>query len=48
MTGFLHAVDADGTVTAEVKNPAVPLSLLKEILHWNAECCTDKDIIARL
>ena len=48
MTGFLHEVNADGTVTAEDKNPADSLSLLKEILHWRAECCTDKDIIAHL
>ena len=46
--GFCNAVNSDGAITAEVDNPAVTLSLLKEILYWKAEHCTDTDVIARL
>lgn len=41
-------MNSDGAITAEVDNPAVSLSLLKEILYWKAEHCSDKDVIARL
>ena len=43
-----NTVNSDGTITVKVHNPAVSVDLLKEILCWKAERCTDKDVIARL
>ena len=37
-----------GDVKAEVENPAVSSNLLKEILKWQGEGSTMKDIIIRL
>ena len=45
---LFSAVNSDGTITAEVSNPAVTQSLLKELLYWKTEHCTDRDIIGRL
>lgn len=50
---FIHsieitAVNPDGSITAEIPNPAVSPELLREILLLKAEHCTDKDIITHL
>ena len=50
---FVHsivitAVNPDGSITAEVPNPAVSPELLKEILLLKVEHCTDSDIITHL
>ena len=44
----LILANPDGSITALVKNDAVEPSLLKEILYWKVEHCTDQDVIARL
>ena len=35
-------------ISAQVHNPAVSNSLLKEIWQWKTEGCSDVDVIARL
>ena len=38
----------DGQVVAEVPNPAVPTTLLEEILNWKMQGATTKDVLERL
>lgn len=38
----------DGTVVASEPNPAVDAALLKEILLWKLEGCSNDDVITRL
>ena len=40
--------DKDGSITAVNPNPAVPESVLKEILEWKKSGATEDDIIGRL
>ena len=41
-------MNPDGSITAEIPNPAVSPELLGEILLLKAEHCTDEDIITHL
>ena len=38
----------NGTIVASEPNPAVSEALLKEVLLWKIEGCTDDDVIIRL
>lgn len=42
------AVNPDGSVTANLPNPAVPVDTLKEILQWRNGGAEEDDIIDRL
>ena len=41
-------VNPDGSITALVANEAIKPGLLKQILCWKAEHCTDQYVITRL
>ena len=45
---LLYVGGPGGDVKAEVENPAVSSNLLKDILKWQGEGSTMKDIIIRL
>ena len=38
----------DGQFVAEYQNPAVPNTILKEILSWKAQGATAEDVLYRL
>ena len=38
----------NGVISAQVHNPAVSNTLLKEIWQWKTEGCSDVDVITRL
>ena len=38
----------DGQIVAEYQNPAVPKTILKEILSWMAQGATAKDVVQHL
>lgn len=40
--------NTDGSVTADVSNPAVNQILLAEILQWREDGCTEPDVVDRL
>ena len=39
---------SDDSISAEVVNPAVPSSLLEEIVAWKKQGATDVDVLSRL
>ena len=45
---FKFSGNADGTISAERKNPAVPITLVSEILSWKEQGASMEDIVDRL
>lgn len=45
---FYEIGKPDGTLGAQISNPAVPQTVLSEILSWRSEGATDMDVITRL
>ena len=43
-----HVGSPNGVISAQVHNPAVNDSLLKEIWQWKTEGCSDVDVITCL
>ena len=41
-------VFSDGQVVADIPNPAIPTSLLTEILSWKMQGATTKDVVEQL